>query len=158
MQSIEEPELKVRLQVALQGLLVATGASRCTLRVDDDARGWHVDYAIAEALRPGAKSLLGVGGIDQRAAATVAWLNRNRRNLIQPDLVNSPDPAPPSALLTAYSAKAQMLSPLFDENNGLMGWISAHYIDGPRPFALTDEAELSATRTRIAELLQLPQQ
>jgi hypothetical protein len=158
MKNTEDVELEARLQAALDGLLVAAGASRCTLRVDDAAKGWHVDFAIVEALRPGVESLLGVGGINQRAAATVGWLLKNRRNLVQPDLVNAPDPAPPTALLSTYGAKAQMLAPLFDDRDKLIGWISAHYIDGPRAFTLRDEAELSATRTRIAEFLQLPQQ
>lgn len=158
MQANEDAKLGARLQAALDHLLVAAGASRCTLRVDDAAKGWHVDFAIAEALQPGVDSLLGVGGINQRAAATVGWLLKNRRNLIQPDLVNAPDPAPPSALLSTYSAKAQMLAPLFNDKDKLIGWISAHYTDGPQSLTSVEETALSTARSRIARHLHLPEQ
>lgn len=158
MHTIEESQLKAQLQATLDELLIATDASRSTLRVDDVTKDWHVDFAVVEALRPGVKSLLGIGGINQRAAATVGWLVKNKRNLVQPDLVNSPDPAPPTALLTAYSATAQMLAPLFDESDELRGWISVHYVGGPRLLTTTEEIALSAARSRIAHILQLPEQ
>jgi hypothetical protein len=158
MHNIKDPQLGAQLQATLDELLIATDASRSTLRFDDLTREWHVDFAIVEALRPGVKSLLGIGGIDQRAAATVNWLVKHRRNLVQPDLVNSADPAPPTALLTAYSATAQMLAPLFDGNDELRGWISVHYVDGPRFLTSAEETALSTARSRIAQLLHLPEQ
>ena len=158
MTEIDTEDLAKRLDGSLEELCRAAEGSRCTLRFDDPARGWHVNFIVAEALTPGVKSLRGDGGIDQRAAATVHWLAQHRRNLIQPDLINAPDPAPPPALLSAYAATAQMLAPLFNAEDHLQGWISVHYVGGVRDLTERHEAALSRARTSIASLLGLPAQ
>lgn len=135
-------ELEKRLDRVLERLLSESHGSRSTLRIDDTARGWSVQLVCAEALRPGVKSLRGDGSIDQRAAATVAWMTANRRNLIQPNLVDAPDPPPPPALMSAYAAKAQMLGPLFAKDGFLAGWISVHYVDGTHAFTADEERAL----------------
>ncbi len=146
------------LDTVLAELLRAAEGSRCTLRIDDAAHDWKVDYIAAEAVQPGVKSLRGEGSIDQRAADTVKWLAKEGRNLVQPDLVNAPDPAPPAALMSAYAATAQMLAPLHAENGYLQGWISVHFVGGTRDWTPAQIAALDRARTTIAGLLGLPRQ
>jgi maleate isomerase len=136
----------------LATLLHASHGSRCTLRIDDAPRGWHVDFICAEALRPGVKSLRGDGSIDQRAAATVQWLAAEKRNLVQPDLTGSPVPPPPPALMSAYAAKAQMLAPLLAKDGALSGWISVHYVDGTHAFTAGEQRALDHAASEVARL------
>lgn len=143
------------LDAILERLRASTGAGRCTLRIDDEARGWSVQLICAEATGPGVKSLRGEGGINQRASPTVKWMEAHRRNLLQDDLLHDPDPCPPAALMSAYAAKAQMLSPLFDGKGALAGWISAHFTDAPRRISATDEAALDQARREVLALLRL---
>lgn len=154
----ETARLAKQLDAVLEDLLVAAEGSRCTLRYDDPARGWEVSDVAAEALTSGVKSLRGQTSIDQRGAATVKWLAAEKRNLIQPDLVNAPDPAPPPALMNAYAATAQMLAPLLDGKDWLQGWISVHYVGGTRDLTPRHQAALDAARTKAAALLGLPPQ
>lgn len=158
MTDTDADRLAKQLDGVLEELCRAAEGSRCTLRFDDPARGWDVNFVMAEALTPGVKSLRGEGSIDQRAADTVKWLAAQRRNLVQPDLVNAPDPAPPPALMSAYAATAQMLAPLLDGRDDLQGWISVHYVGGVRDLTPRHEAALDAARTKVAALLGLPPQ
>ena len=145
-------ELEKKLDAVLATLLRESGGSRSTLRIDDAARGWDVNFICAEAVQPGVKSLRGDGSINQRGAATVKWMEANKRNLLQGDLSNNPDPAPPPALLAVYAAKAQMLGPLLARDGYLSGWISVHYVDGPHPFSASDEKALDRARADVARL------
>ncbi len=158
MTATDTEALAKKLDGVLEELCRGADGARCTLRFDDPDRGWHVDYIVAEALTPGVKSLRGDGGIDQRAAATVHWMEKNRRNLVQPDLINAPDPAPPPALMSAYAATAQMLTPLFNAEGHLQGWISVHYVGGVKDLTAAHQAALDAARTKAAALLGLPAQ
>ncbi|HKU85538.1 MAG TPA: hypothetical protein VJV77_04290 [Casimicrobiaceae bacterium] len=150
--SAEVAALEGKLDDVLARLLEATHGSRGTLRIDDAARGWNVDYVCAEAVRPGVKSLRGDGSIDQRAAQTVKWMAVRKRNLVQPDLTNNPDPAPPPALMSAYAAKAQLLGPLFAKDGYLAGWISVHYVDGTHAITPDEERAMDRARTEVARL------
>jgi len=150
--STEVTGLEKQLDDVLATLLRASHGSRSTLRIDDPARGWDVDFVCAEALQPGVKSLRGDGSIDQRAAATVKWMAENKRNLVQPDLTGAPDPAPPPALLTVYAAQAQMLGPLLAKNGYLSGWISVHYIGGTHVFTPDEERALDRAREDVSRL------
>ena len=98
------------------------------------------------------KSLRGDGSIDQRAAATVEWMAKHRRNLVQPDLTDAPDPAPPPALMSAYAAQAQMLGPLLASDGYLSGWISVHYVDGTHAFTAEEERALDRARAEVSRL------
>lgn len=144
--------LEKKLDAVLATLLAASHGSRATLRIDDAARGWHVDFICAEAVRPNVKSLRGDGSIDQRAAATVHWLVKHKRNLVQPDLTDKPDPAPPPALMSAYAAKAQLLGPLLGSDDYLTGWISVHYVDGPHTFTADEERAMDRAREEVSRL------
>jgi hypothetical protein len=145
-------KLEAELDRVLTTLVVEANGSRTTLRIDDPSRGWGVDFVCAEGLKPGVKSLRGDGSIDQRAAATVKWMETHRKNLVQPDIINNPDPAPPPALMSAYAAKAQMLAPLFNKAGYLQGWISVHYVDGTHTFTEAEIAALDRAKIETARL------
>jgi maleate isomerase len=148
----EVAALEKQLDDVLAALLRASHGSRCTLRIDDPARDWNVDFVCAEALQPGVKSLRGDGSIDQRAADTVKWMAVQKRNLVQPDLTNNPDPAPPPALMSAYAAKAQLLGPLLAKDAYLAGWISVHYVDGTHAITPDEERAMDRARAEVARL------
>jgi hypothetical protein len=141
------------LDAILQRLLTEVGASRATIRIDDAGRGWEVAYVCAEALAPGVKSMRGDGSINQRGALTSQWLAANRRNLLQPDLLNAANPTAPAALLAVYGAKAQMLGPLLDGAGYLVGWISTHFCDGPKPLGQADSDAMDRARAEVARLV-----
>jgi maleate isomerase len=89
----------------------ATGSSRTTLRLDWPELGFHVDDFAGKALVPGEKSLRGQRGINQRAVATVQWLDRERRSLIQDDFTTTDVPSLP-ALIEVCGPRAQMFAPV----------------------------------------------
>lgn len=152
MQTSATAALEKELDGVLATLLHESHGSRCTLRIDDAGRGWDVQIICAEALAPGVKSLRGDGSINQRAAATVAWMVAHKRNLVQPNLIDKPDPAPPPALMSAYAAKAQMLGPLHDKTGYLAGWISVHYVDATHTFTDDEVRALDRARAEVARL------
>ncbi|MFC5834423.1 GAF domain-containing protein [Nonomuraea insulae] len=118
-------------------LLEATRADRITLRLDGD--GLHVDLPAAEARRTGVRSLLGEAGLDQRALATVRWLDAERRLLVQPGFTG--DPMPPQELIDVYGVRAQMLGPLVKDGE-MYGWLSVHSLT-PREWTAGDQAALA---------------
>lgn len=134
-------ELVSTLDQILAGLLANTQASRVTLRVDVPERGFHVNLPAAEALSSGEKSLKSEGSLDQRAAETVKWLERERRLLVQND-VYTDGPPPPQALIEIYGTRAQMLGPLVEQGQ-LTGWISVHQNGTPREWRDADTAALT---------------
>jgi hypothetical protein len=150
--SAEVVELEKKLDAVLAKLLAEVGGGRSTLRIDDAAREWEVNFVCAEALTPAAESMRGNGSINQRASATVAWMEQHRKNLIQPDLTDNPDPAPPPALMSAYKATGQMLGPLFGKDGYLHGWISVHYLSKPSPISDADSAAMDRAREEVKRL------
>ena len=148
-------ELERTLNAILDCLRVAVKASRTTLRVDDPARDWQVGLVCAESLGLGVASMRGDGSINQRAAATSQWLAEHKTNLLQPNLLDNPQPPPPAALLAAYGAKAQMLGPLLDRTGYLVGWISAHYVDGPHALSEADSLAMDQARGEVARAIGL---
>jgi len=137
----------------LGDLLEETSAARVTLRIDAPDHGVGVDAPVVEACRPGMQSLMGVSGINQRAAATVHWLERERRILVQPDFTAA-DPRPPQALIDGYGVTAQMLAPLFD-GDSLVGWISVHAVGGRRDWGAADVEALRRAALEVAIRLGL---
>src|SRR6184192_3501739 len=110
------------LQDTIEALLLRTGASRTTLRLDRPEGFFPV---VAEALAPGIRSIAGDTSIDLAASPTFRSLERERRLLIQSDLLAA-DPAPPAELIDLYGARAQMLAPVV-RNDALAGIVSVHY-------------------------------
>ena len=132
----------------LERLLVATGASRTTLRLDDAECGFHIDDVVAEALAPGERTMRGEGTINHRAANTAQWVEMHRRILVQDDLSATDFPAP-LGLTAGFGVKAQMLAPVEREGR-LDGWISVHEAKAARHWSGEDR---NAAMRAVAEVL-----
>jgi len=134
-------------------LLVATAASRTTLRLDWPEWGLHVDDVAAEAVVAGIASLRGQTSIDQRRAATIRWLERERRPLIQESCSSAEQPRPPE-LVRIYGVRAQMLAPVLWAG-AMAGWVSVHETRSERAWSADDaaalEAAVSAVECALAE-------
>ena len=127
-------------------------ASRTTLRLDDAQYGFHVDDVVGEALAPGeTKSLRGQTSINQRAAATAQWVEKNRRLLVQADLARD-EPRAPEALIRAYGVRAQMLAPIVREGR-LDGWISVHEARTSRTWTATEQAAVLKAAEEVLRAL-----
>lgn len=132
-------------QALMEELLERTGASRTTLRIDDTP---GVQFPVkAEALAQGVDSMAGDETIPIRESATFKWVDRERRILVQTDLLAA-DPAPARALIDRYGARAQMLAPL-ERDGELVGLISVHYASGPREWTETEVAALEEIVERV---------
>jgi maleate isomerase len=138
-------------QRAVEALLLATGASRTTLRLDWPEWGLHVDDVAAEAVAAGVESLKGQTSIDQRQAATIRWLERERRPLIQ-ESCSSADQPPPVELIRIYGVRAQMLGPVV-RSDSLVGWVSVHEIRSERRWSADDAAALDEAVSAIERAL-----
>ena len=132
--------LRKTFDAILSELIKTIGASRTTLRLDETKYGFHIDDVVAEAVAPGERSLRGQTSINQRAAATAQWVEKNRRLLVQSDL-SVGEPRAPDALIKLYGVRAQMLAPVEREGR-LDGWISVHEARGPRNWTEQDQAAL----------------
>jgi maleate isomerase len=135
----------------VEELLRATGASRTTFRLDRPEWGAHADDVFAEARAAGVESLAGNTSIRQREAATLRWLERERRILVQDDCAGA-DPAPPRALVELYGVRAQMLAPV-EQAGELVGWLSVHENGAPRRWSDADVAALAAAAAAAAAAL-----
>jgi maleate isomerase len=134
-------------------VLDATKASRITLRLDWPEWGLHVDDVAVEARRPGVASLAGRTSIDQRRAATVRWLERELRPLVQDDCSES-EHQPPRELVELYGVRAQMLAPLVRDGR-LVGWVSVHEIGSTRGWTDDDVETLKRGAAAIDDALRL---
>ena len=115
-------------QALMEELRDRTDASRTTLRIDDEP---GVEFPVkAEALAPGINSIAGDNTIAIRASATFKWVDKERRILVQEDLLAA-DPAPAPELIERYGGRAQMLAPV-QRAGELVGLVSVHYAPGPR--------------------------
>lgn len=124
-------------QEIVEKLLSDVGASRTTIRLD---RPDAVFPVVAEATAPGINSIADATSIDLKAAPTFIFLVEQKRTLVQPDLHNTDVPAPP-ALLELYGARAQMVAPVFRDDE-LVGIVSVHYAPGVREWTPEDIAAI----------------
>jgi len=148
----EPGEAGRRLDELLERLRAELEASRTTIRIDIPRWGVDVDDVIAEARADGTKSLRGERGIDQRALATVRFLEERREPLVQSEFDSTRHP-PPQALIDVYGVKAQMLAPLVHRDE-LVGWVSVHHAAGVREWEPEEVAVLvAAARDAYATLL-----
>ena len=139
-------------QALTRELLERTGASRTTLRLDDTP---GVEFPVkAEALTPGVNSIAGDNTIPIRASSTFKWINRERRILVQEDLLAA-DPAPAADLMERYGGRAQMLAPV-EVGGELVGLVSVHYVPGPRSWTDEEIAVVENVVTRIRRELGQP--
>jgi maleate isomerase len=135
-------------QEILQDLLVSTGASRTTLRLDLPDQDAGLDTVAAEALALGIRSIRDDTSIrNLRGASTVRFLEEQRRPLVQNDCL-ADDLAPPSELIELYGVRAQMLAPIVRDDR-LIGVISVHYVPGPRDWRAEDVAALQEATERV---------
>lgn len=128
----EDPTL-AQMQTILADLMKTCTASRTTLRLDIPQKNCRVDTVCAEVCGPGIAQLKLNSSLNQRAMATVQWLERTHQVLIQGDLANT-DVPPPKALTDVYSVKAQMLGPLIHDDF-VYGWISVHQVGSTRKWS-----------------------
>jgi maleate isomerase len=145
--------LRATFDTMLISLLAATGASRATLRLDDETLGLHSDDVVAEALAPGEESMRGAGGIKHRAAETAQWLERHRTLLVQNDFDSGP--VAPEKLRGHFRVKAQMLAPVIRDGR-LDGWVSIHEAKAKRDWSDADKAAITeAAQAVIDELARV---
>lgn len=62
------------------------------------------------------------------------------------------NPSPPLELIDFYGVRAQMLGPI-PRNDLLIGWISVHYILGPRKWSEVDITKLGRAIARVQQEL-----
>ena len=135
-------------QAIIEELLAATRSSRTTLRLDRPGEDFPV---VAEALAPGVRSIAGDLSFPIRSAETVKHLERERRILLQRDLLGV-EPAPAPELIEHYGARAQMLAPVV-QGRRFVGIVSVHHAGGPRDWTQPEIAALERAAARIeAEL------
>ena len=133
-------------QALVDELRLQLRASRVTLRIDDVPG--EVFPVKAESLAPGVNSIAGDGTIPIRESETFQWVERERRVLVQDDIVSSPI-APAPALTGPYRARSQMLAPVF-RGEDLVGLVSVHQVDELRSWT-SDEIALVE---RVVERLE----
>src|SRR5262249_52723683 len=100
-----------------------------------------------EACAPGVPRMSDDTSIDLRKAPTYIFLAREKRILVQDDLLSA-DPAPPIELIERYGARAQMLAPVL-VNDTLIGVISVHDSHGPRTWTPEDLSALDRATNRV---------
>ncbi|MGI9658580.1 MAG: GAF domain-containing protein [Gaiellaceae bacterium] len=133
------------LQAILDQLREDTAVFRTTLRLEAD------NFEIAfESLGEGAASLKGPLPFDLRNTGTYMWIAENRTILVQPDVLEGPNP--PRELHDVYGVRSQMLSGLFDGDD-LVGIISVHHAATTREWADAEVAALERATVAVeAEL------
>ena len=139
-------------QALIEELLERTGASRTTLRIDDEP---GVEFPIkAEALASGIDSIAGDPTLRVRVSATFQWVDRERRVLVQDDLRDA-DPAPAPQLVEQYGARAQMLAPVV-RGGEVVGLVSVHYAPGPRQWTEDEISAVEEIVERVERALEEP--
>ncbi|NIF54874.1 GAF domain-containing protein [Burkholderia sp. Ax-1724] len=148
----DDPVL-AQLEPVMASLREATGASRTTLRIDVPAHNCHVDTVCAESVAKGIPPLKLNSSLNQRSLATVQWLERNHKPLVQDDCANA-EFKPPQALMDIYGVKAQMLIGMQSKDGNTMGWISVHNVGSTRQWRDTDVAALESAAQQVQSVLQ----
>ena len=154
-----DSDLKSRTVDALTGLLDAlrtdTDAGRTTVRIDDSRIGLHCDTVSAESLSEGVHSILTLNTLDQRNAAAVKWLDKNRRTFVMNDTLDPWDPevAPEREVVEAYGIRSEMVAPVIKDGD-VVAWVSVHYTRGPRVWTDAEIARIEAACEGVREVLE----
>ena len=127
-------------------LLEETQSSRVTIRVNN--RHGQLFPCVAEAALPGVLSLL---GRSVRGAATFDQLRREKRVLVQDDVLDTPPVVPD--VLKFYGTRAQMLGPIVIDDE-VQAIISVHENRGPRAWLDADRAALEAAQHDVRCILE----
>lgn len=154
--SIPADRLSATFASILTPLRQRTGAMRCTVRLDYPALGLSVNVPCAEVLAPGAVSMMGDSSVDHRRARSIRWIEKNRRTLIQGDVLADPELAPPPALIHVFGTRSQIVAPLIGHDDYLIGWVSAHYAEAPRAFEPATIATLEEARDAVLATPGMP--
>ena len=133
------------LQRVCDELLLATGASRTTVRLvepsTDDAS------LAAEACQEGVVSMRTVITPGIVTAPTYRYLLEEKKFLIQNDLsVDAVDP--PRSLVEQLKVRAQMLAPVLASEQ-MVATVSVHQQDSPRQWSDADRGALAAAVTHV---------
>lgn len=136
-------------QVLVSELLLETGASRVTLRLDAQGSDFPV---VAEAVMHGARHIKGDDSVSGIGDSPVAHhMIRTRQVLVQADLEHA-EPPVAKALVEVYGAKAQMLAPIFADGD-LVGIVSVHHTLGARSWGDADIGALRCAQERVGDEL-----
>ena len=138
------------LQQVVDELLVATGASRCTLRQDVPGDFFPVTH---EALGPGVPSIREERTTDLRRAPVVRELIETQRQVVQEDCASAFDDPAFQRMLAAYGGlAAQIVTPVFREGH-LAAIVSLHQLDAPRRWTAEERVLAAAAGERVRALL-----
>ena len=154
-----DSDLKSRTVDALADLLDAlrtdTDAGRTTVRLGDCGVGFHLDTVAAESLAEGVHSILTLNTLDQKNAAAVKWMEKNRGTFVMNDTLDPWDPevAPEREVVEAYGIRSEMVAPVMKDGD-LVGWVSVHYTRGPRVWTDAEIARIEAACESVREVLE----
>jgi GAF domain-containing protein len=138
------------INIVLEELLVATGASRVTLR--QDLPGDYAFPVTHESLAPGVGSLREERTVDLKTQPVVALLS-NGEQVVQDDTRAAFDDPAFRRMLDAYGGLgAQIVTPIL-RNGALAAIISVHQLGEPRRWAADEVAAASDAAEQVAELL-----
>lgn len=150
----EHPELTS----VLQDLLGDLGADRVTLRLEPTAsRVLEVGQdmpVIDEVVADGITRIQGGVSLDIREGPSLPYLINTRDYLVVEDCDTS-EFAPPPGLRAFYGVDAEMLGPLFDDDDRLIGMVSVHACRGPRRWTVEQRGIMSQATADVARGLGL---
>jgi maleate isomerase len=153
-----DSDLKLQTVEALHEVLDAlrkdVNGGRTTVRLDDCGLGFHVDTVAAETLSENVHSIRTQNSLDQKNAAAVKWLEKNRRAFVMNDCLNPWDPevAPEKEVIEIYGIRSEMVAPVIKDGN-LVGWVSCHYTQGAREWSDDEVARIEAACTAVRDIL-----
>ena len=144
------PAPMAEINIVLEELLVATGASRVTLR--QDLPGDYAFPVTHESLTPGVASLREERTVDLKTQPVVALLG-NGEQVVQDDTQAAfDDPAFQRMLDTYGGLGAQIVTPIL-RDGALTAIISVHQLGAPRRWTAGEVAAASDAAEQVAELL-----
>jgi GAF domain-containing protein len=144
-----DADILAELQEIADVLRAATGASRTTVR---GRIGADPVALLAESLADGVESMRGGPQPGIVAAPTYVELVRTRALLVQNDC-RTDGPRPPQSLIEHYRVYAQMLAPVFDDDE-MIATISVHQQDAERSWTPVEIAALESVRERVGRVLR----
>ena len=142
------------LHKVLDALRRDINSGRTTVRLDDCGLGFHVDTVAAESLSDGVHSIRTQNSLDQKNAAAVKWLEKNRRPFVMNDCLNPWDPevAPEKEVIETYGIRSEMVAPVIKDGD-LVGWVSCHYTKGAREWNDDEVARIDTACSAVREIL-----
>lgn len=155
---MSDTDLKTKTVATLQKILdelrIDVHGGRTTVRLDDCGLGFHVDTVAAESLSAGVHSIKTQNSLDQKNAAAVKWLDKNRITFVMDDCLNPWDPvvAPEKEVIETYGIRSEMVSPVI-KGGDLIGWVSCHYTKGARVWKPEEIARIERACTLVSNLM-----